>query len=111
MDLTNDVYNSVNKYFSLLSHTGYKPYTEVNNLLLYCFIEELLTGPMSFFVTEEDYKSIMNTLDCLYGTCMIPYPDYKNSVTAPINSMFDEYRVSDVNILRSTQIDDLRIKS
>lgn len=111
MELTNEVYNTVNSYFSVLSHIGYKSYEEVNKLLVFIFIEELLCGQLSQFITEEDYKIINNALYCLYGSCMIPFPNYKKSFTPVINKMFDEYRITETGILRDVDPFGLRVKS
>lgn len=111
MELTNDVYKAINSYFSTLTYSGYKPYTEVDKLLVYSFVEELLTGPMSIYVTEDDYTSIINSLDCLYGTCTIPYPNYKRSMDYVITNLLDEYRITENNTLRSTTDLELRVKS
>lgn len=111
MELTNEVYNSVNKYFSVLSHTGYKSYKEVNQLLVFTFLEEVLYGPLAQFITEDDYRVINEALYCLYGSCMIPFPDYKKSFTPVINRSLDEYRVTETDIIRSTEPLELRVKS
>lgn len=111
MELTNEVYDSINRYFSVLSHTGYKPYTEVNKLIVYSFIEEFLNGPMSFYITDKDYRDISNVLECIYGSCMIPYTDYRQYISNAINVMPDAYRASDINVLRITETSDLRINS
>lgn len=74
MEFPNEVSSALNRYFSTLSHTGYKSYSEVNKLLVLIFIEELLCGSMSEFITEEDYKLIYLSITCLNGSCMIPYP-------------------------------------
>ena len=111
MELTNEVYSSVNKYFQTLSHIGYKPDEEVNKLLIFIFIEELLYGPLSQFITEEDYKIIGNSIYCLYGSCMIPFPDYKKEPDSVINRMFEEYRITETSELRNTESHKLRVKS
>lgn len=80
MELTNETYDALNRYFSALTHTGYKSYNEVYNLIALVFIEEMLCGPMSEFITEEDYKLITNGVNCLYGSCMIPFSIYKKGV-------------------------------
>lgn len=80
MEFTHEVSNSVNNYFSVLTNTGYKSYNEVYKLLVMVFIEELLCGTMSEFITEDDYKIIYNGINCLYGDCMIPFPDYKKGI-------------------------------
>lgn len=74
MEFTDKISESINKYFSILSHTGYKAYNEVDKLLVLIFLEEILCGPMSEFLTDEDYKDIYSSIECLYGSCMIPYP-------------------------------------
>lgn len=111
MELTNDVYNSVNSYFSVLTHVGYKAYTEVDKLIIYCFLEELLSGPMAYYVTEEDYNIIMNSIECLYGTCLIPYPDYRRGVDDTVNSVVEQYRITESGVLRGTENSELRVKS
>lgn len=111
MELTDEVYNSVNRYFSALSHMGYKPDEEVNKLLVFTFLEEILYGPLSQFITEEDYKTIISTLYCLYGSCMIPFPDYKKSFSSVVNRVLDEYRITETGTLRSSESLELRVKS
>lgn len=109
MEVTNDALNAVNKYFHTLSNLGYKKDKEVNSLIVFLFLEEFLCGPMSQFITERDYNTIDKALYCLYGTsCMIPYPDYKETHIDVVKSMPDEYRVSEDGILRMTEIDSVR---
>lgn len=110
MELTNEVYDAVTRYFSALSHMGYKSYAEVDQLLVFTFIEELLYGPLSQFITEEDYKVINDSLYCLYGSCMMPFPEYKKSFTPTAHKMLEEYRVSEIGIFR-TDGSGLRVKS
>lgn len=111
MDLTNDVSNSLNNYFEVISKTGYKPYSEVHKLLVYLFIEEILTGDMSLFITENDYKSIEGAVECLYGTCLIPYPDYRRGMSSEYNPILDQYRISESEVFRNTENNELRVKS
>lgn len=79
--MVNEVYNSLNSYFKSLSNTGYRKQRDVNSLLLYSYIQELLDSDFRGLVTEEDYRLIENALYCLYGTCLIPFPDYYNNKT------------------------------
>lgn len=111
MELVNEVYDLVNRYFSVISHIGYKPYKEVEKLIVFSFIEELLYGPLSLFITDKDYKSITNSLYCLYGSCMIPFPDYKRSFDPVKNSILDEYRITETGTLRTSESTELRVKS
>lgn len=99
MELSNDVYNSVERYYNTLKYSGYKSYEEVYKLLIYIFIEELLTGELSEYVTHEDYDIISKILYYLYGTCMIPYPDYKKAVTS-ITPLINEYRLTENKEIR-----------
>ena len=80
MEFTHETSEALDRYFSALSHTGYKSYNQVYNLLAMTFIEEMLCGPMSEFITEEDYKIIYNGVTCIYGSCMIPFPSYKKGL-------------------------------
>ncbi len=81
MELTNETYDALNRYFSVLSHVGYKSYNGVYKLIALIFIEEMLCSPMSEFITEEDYKLITNSVNCLYGSCMIPFSIYKKGIS------------------------------
>lgn len=109
MDITNDAYESVTHYFNILKKLGYKSYNEVNKLLVLIFIEELLTGNMAEFITEEDYRNIDKALYCLYGSCLIPYPNYKEGIV-PFNIKdFNEYRFTESYDFR--EVETLRIKS
>lgn len=111
MELTKEVYSSLDKYFSSLVHIGYKSYTQVNELLVLIFIEELLCGPMSQFVTENDYTSIVNSLQCLYGSsCLVPFPDYKKGIADTINNTLHPYRVMESIELRGTENLSLRVQ-
>lgn len=109
-EFTNEVYEALNRYFCTLTKTGYKSYTEVNQLLILTFMEELLYGPLSAYITEDDYKIITNSLDCLYGSCMIPYPVYKESFSNVVPKLPDKYRITENDILRISESDDLRVK-
>ncbi len=109
MEVTNDAMKAVNRYFHTLSNLGYKKDKEVERLIVYLFLEELLCGPWSQFITDKDYNDIDKALYCLYGTsCMMPYPDYKTTHIDVIKSMPDEYRISEGGILRMTEIGNVR---
>ena len=79
MEILNGVFKSVSIYFNTLTQLGYKKQPDVEKLLVYNFIEEMLTGEMRYFITEEDYRKIEQALSCLYGSsCLLPYPQYAN---------------------------------
>lgn len=79
VELSDNVFTSLESYFKVLNSVGYFKSSGVNKLLVYAFIEELLTGPLRVFVSQDDYKTIQEALNCLYGTnCLIPYPEFAN---------------------------------
>lgn len=75
--MDNVLYESLSRYFNILSKLGYMNYTDVNKLLVLIFVYDLLESDCSAFITEEEYRVISSALYCLYGsTCLIPYPEY-----------------------------------
>lgn len=86
-NLSELVLNSLNKLFNKLSITGYESYCAIDNLLIYSFIEDLLDA-YNTCITEEDYYYIRKALDCLYGSCLIPYPQYINQEKIPSNIFY-----------------------
>lgn len=110
MEISNEAYVALERYFNALSHIGYKSQEETEHLLIFLFIEEILTGPMSVFVTEQDYNAINNVLYCMYGSCTIPYPSYLRGMNEAYKKVNDRYRITESGILRSSY-DLLRILS
>lgn len=79
VEISNQVFDSMGAYFNTLTQLGYKKQSDLDKLIIYNFIEEMLTGDMRFYITESDYRSIEQALSCLYGSsCLIPYPQYIN---------------------------------
>lgn len=111
MELTTDVLASIERYFNTLTNTGYLPDYSVDRLIVFIILEEILYGPLRFFVTEKDYRSISNALNCISGNCMIPYPDYLNSFTPITTPTYNEYRITETGTLRSTEDNELRVKA
>lgn len=104
---------ALTRYFTTLSKFGYKKYSDVDKVLVFLFIEELLTGELSYYITEDDYKHIINFLYCLLGsTCLIDFPvfeDYSNLIH-PVNKPFVP-RTAEDSILRSTQSNNFRVET
>lgn len=111
MEISDNLSNSLTHYFNALEHTGYRPYGEVYNLLAYVIIEEMLTGPMSEFIDEKDYKMINNALYCLYGTCLIPYPHYLNGIAEVRSRRLERLRITEENVTRISESSALRVES
>lgn len=104
---------SFDKYFKSLSSLGYRKYSDVNKLLLLSLIEELLTSEFSYFITEEDYKSISNALYCVLGSnCMFTLPSYSTlDGIIKENKHYNSLRDTEEEELRSAQDDSLRIET
>lgn len=113
MDEMNDlVYNSTVNYFNSLSRFGYVSYGSVTKLLALIALDDMLSM-FEQFVTESDLKSISNATYCLSGTtCLIAFPKFYNQDT-----LFHETalgyipRVTEDNIIRSSQNDYIRIEA
>lgn len=100
MEVTNEAYEALINYFKGLTHTGYRSYKEVYQLLIFLFIEEILYGPMSEFITDNDYKDMVDAMYCLYGTCLIPYPTYLKGRGTINTKVYSKYRITETDILR-----------
>lgn len=115
MDITNQVHNSIKTYFKDLTYFGYRKQGDVDKLLVYSFLEELLTEEMRYFIKEDDYKLISKALSCLYGSsCLIPYPQYINDDTlfSRESKLKPVPRVTEKDDdLRNTESEIIRIKA
>lgn len=79
VEISNMVSKGINSYYDSLSVLGYRPYSDVQKILVLGFLEEVLTEEMRFLITEEDYRAIDKALNCLYGSCLIPFSAYQGS--------------------------------
>lgn len=103
-------YKGVVNYFNALTKYGYKNYQDTYKLLLLLFIDDLLTGPLSIYVTEEDYRIIDKALYCLYGSsCLIPYPEYTNGTSLIHVLNTDTLRLTEDCNLRFTEDEQFRL--
>lgn len=98
--ISNDLRESLGRYFYSLANLGYVPYERVDELLIFAHIEDILTGPMSLFVSERDYNSMVKSMYCMYGKCLTPYPDYKKSYDLINKTSPDKYRATEDKTLR-----------
>lgn len=75
------IYNSIKKYFNTLQYTGYINYDEVYKLLYLIGVKEMADTDIYGSLTEEDYKEINKSINCIYGTsCLFPYPNHCNCI-------------------------------
>ena len=108
--MVTEVYDALNRYFNILSHTGYKSYDNVYSLITFIFMNEFIEGPFTYYITEEDYDIISKAMYCLYGTCLIPYPSYRKGVEG-IKRKDIMHRISESDVIRETEDFLLREKS
>lgn len=101
------------RYFNALSKLGYKSYSDVDKLLVLSVIEDILSGELSFFVTEEEYKSITNALYCIMGNnCLIDLPSYDTwDSTIHKNKNSVSYRLTEGDIVRIAEDGIFRIEA
>ena len=72
--------NLLNRYFKLLQSVGGSHRAEPYRFLIAGFIDEMLNSGMAVFITENDYKCIDNLLNCLMGTCLMPFHEWQNTM-------------------------------
>ena len=110
--ITNISFEALQRYFHSLSVLGYRSYIDVNKMLFLLYIEEILTGEMAFYITEENLRTISGALNCLYGsTCLIDYPCIPND-DGIIHSIKRNIipRITEDCILRISEDDIVRVK-
>lgn len=76
------------------------------------FIEEILTGEMSYYITEEDLRVISNALNYLQGsTCLIDFQCYPqdDGLIHPIKRTIIP-RLTEDSMIRITENNMMRIK-
>ena len=80
--MVEQVYDSLNKYFTHLENVGYMSQPNVDKLLVLALVQEFIDNDFRGYLNKEDYSIIGQALYCIYGTtCLIPYPDYYNCKT------------------------------
>lgn len=109
-ELKNIAYIGICNYFQTLATFGYKSYSEVYKLIVLLFIEDLLRGPLSIYVTECDYRTIANVLYCLFGsTCLIPYPEFVVDTSLVQSLNIETPRISEDSIIRFSEDELIRL--
>ena len=105
MEILNQIANFISYYFNALTQFGYKKQSDVNKLLVFNFIGEMLTKEMRYFITEKDYRTMEQALSCLYGSsCLMPYPLYAND-----DSLFGHIERDELIIPRITEDANIRL--
>jgi hypothetical protein len=79
--LQENIFNGIDLYYKTLSVLGYRQQKDIDTLLVLSFLEEMLSGYFSQFITDTDFKTITKAITCLHGNCLMPYPIVENNVT------------------------------
>lgn len=110
--ITSEVAQAFDSYLDILSRAGYVSYCDVYKLLVYSFIQEFFEK-FPYSISVEDYNSMSNVLDCLYGTCIIPYPGFKEEIFVPDPTIVhdESFRITEDMVLRITEDNSLRLKA
>lgn len=81
VDVESKILESIDRYYNSLKVLGYKPQKDVNTLLVLSFVNKLLSWDTANFITDKDYQSIDRALNCIYGSCLVPFPEYRNCLS------------------------------
>ena len=102
-DITEISAEAIDRYFNILSKTGYKKDSEVFKLIAVLFIEEIFIGSLGEYVTEEDLAYIDRLLYNLYGTsCLLALPTKLTNDTIDHKFIIqDIYRESEDSVFRN----------
>jgi hypothetical protein len=64
-NLTKDVINGLNNYFTYISRYGYMPTSSGAGILSLILIDDLINGPMKHFITGDDSRKLEQFVNCL----------------------------------------------
>ena len=93
--------DTLNKYFDILSKTGYVKSKEVNKVIILTFLSRLLNDFYEY-ITEEDYNDIIKSIYCL-SDCLIRLPKYNVFKDSIIHHKYNDglmLRITEDNLNR-----------
>lgn len=78
--MVNLLSKTLNTYFDTLAINGYVNDIELNKVVLFTAIEDIIYKDFLRYITVEDQSTIKNVLNCILGSiCMIPiFDNYDN---------------------------------
>lgn len=104
---TEQVLDSLQKYFNHIEQTGYMRYDTVAGLLGLMLVDSFLNTDLNTFVTEEDYDIMSRFLYCIYGNnCLVPYPVFIKE-TPRMGAILPS--IGSIHSYRNTQDESIRI--
>ena len=104
-NLTEQLHLAIQRYFTSLANFGYKSEGDVKKLLIFLYLVDMIQGPFSQYITEDDYDIINIALYTLYGTtCLLPYPVFTiNHSILNTQRVGFNLRFTEVEQIRNTQ--------
>ena len=70
------IYNAVQKYLKTIATFGYCSQADVDRLLLLECIYEFTYWDFRGYINKDDYKAINDAIYTIFGTCLVPYPNF-----------------------------------
>ena len=107
LDLDTTISEALNKFYKTLSYTGNVPTKITTQLLLATYLRDFLEDYQGL-INEEDYNAISKVLDCMYGTCYMPYSSYNKMLPAPVFYVQKYTRISEASQIRISEHEKLR---
>ena len=106
-DLDVIISEALNKFYKTLSYTGNVSAKTTTQLLLATYLRDFLEDYQGL-INEEDYNAISKVLDCMYGTCYMPYSSYNKMLPAPVFYVQKYTRLSETSQLRLSEQGEMR---
>ena len=104
-NIKENLLNSLNTYFKGISANGYMHPSVVNKLLFYSIVEEIVNGPYSTLITDKDYRTIIDSLYCIYGSsCIFEFPDRLDMLKQVEQVYYPKYVADEFGELLGTEL-------
>lgn len=103
--------NGLDRYYNMLINRGYLNNTSTLKLLYVVLMSNFMNSLFSQYIDDKDYKCIMNSLNCM-SDCMIDfidYPTFKDGIEPIYNTSLNAYRITEDDLLRLTENNNIRI--
>lgn len=111
MEHTDNAYNGLYHYFSILEQTGYYKDQDVKGLLIYCFIvDQIFDGPLQPYLDDKGLSVLNKVIRCITkNNCLIDMPSDNQHISEPRKYYVDNiFRISEYEALRNTEDDRIR---
>lgn len=107
-EYTTYINSIIENYFTILSNKGQISRCKTNKLLVLLFIQELFET-FHWYITENDYKTILNVINCM-NDCLIKLPTYSHfeDDIHYIEHLDDITRITEDSSIRTTEDDMIR---